>query len=88
MVDVSNFPATESQNYELTLLIIQGETPYYANSVEINGNNVFLYSYLDDRAPTPIAGRIELQYFRILYISSSNIFVFTKLESYGGFPPP
>jgi hypothetical protein len=88
MVDVSNFPTTESQTYELTLLIVQGETPYYANSIEINGNNVELYSYLNDTPPTPIAGRSEIQYFKIVYIDSSNVVVFTKLESYGGFPPP
>jgi hypothetical protein len=88
MVDVSNFPTTESQVYELSLLIIQGETPYFANSIEINGNNVELYSYLDDTAPNPQAGRIEIQYFKTYYVDSANVFVFTRLESYKGFPPP
>jgi hypothetical protein len=88
MVDVSNFPTTQSQLYELTLLLFQGETPYFANSMEINGNNVTLYSYLDDTAPTPIAGKNEIQYFKIVYSDLSSVLVFTKLESYGGFPPP
>jgi hypothetical protein len=88
MVNVSNFPTTESQAYELTLVLVQGETPYFANSMEINGNNVTLYSYLDDTAPTPTAGRIEIQYFKIFYIDSISVLVFTRLESYKGFPPP
>jgi hypothetical protein len=89
MVDVSNFPTTESQAYELTLFIIQGSVDaFIADDMEINGSNVALFSYLDDTTPTAQVGRIETQYFKIMYINSSNVLVFTRLESYGGFPPP
>jgi len=87
MVDVSNFPTTESQVYDLTLLMFQGPTGYYADSMEINGNNVTLYSDLNNTRPTPQAGRIEIQSFKILNLSGIPS-IFTKLESYGGYPPP
>jgi len=86
MVDVSNFPEDPGL-YDLTLLILQGPTGYYANSMEINGSNAELYSYLNDTPPTPQAGRIEIQSFKILSLYGPPL-IFTKLESYGGFPPP
>jgi hypothetical protein len=85
-VNVTNFPTTESQVYDLTLFIIQSATPYYANAMRINGNNVTLFAYLNDTPPTPTADKIEIQVFKILYGALGNIFVFTKLESYAAVP--
>jgi hypothetical protein len=88
MVDISNFPTTLDQLYELTIIIPQGSTDaWYADSMEINGSPVSLYSYLNDTIPTTTTNMIEIQYFKILYVDASTVFVFTKLESYGGFPP-
>ena len=89
MVDVSNFPTTLDQVYELTLFIIQGSVDaFIANNMEINGSNVSLFSYENATEPTAQAGRIEIQYFKIFYVALGSIYVFTRLESYGGFPPP
>jgi hypothetical protein len=86
MVNVTNFPEAPGL-YDLTLLIVQGPTGYYANSMEINGSNADLYSYLNDTPPTPQAGRIEIQSFKI-FSQYGPPLIFTKLESYRGFPPP
>ena len=89
MVDVTNFPTTSDQLYELTLLIPQGsEDAFCADNMEINGNNVDLFSYENDATPTALANRIEFQYFNIMYVDSNTVYVFTTLKSYGGFPPP
>jgi hypothetical protein len=86
MVDVTNFPEA-SGFYDMSILTIQGPTGYYANSMEINGSNVYSYSYLNDTPPTAQANKIEIQSFRILSFGGANV-VMTKLESYGSLPPP
>jgi hypothetical protein len=85
-INVTNFPTTEAQVYDLTLFIIQSSTPYYVNAMRINGNNVTLFAYLNDTTPTPQANKIEIQLFKILYGAVGNILVFTKLESYAALP--
>jgi hypothetical protein len=85
-INVTNFPTTEAQVYDLSLFIIQSSTPFYASSMRINGNNVTLFAYLNDTPPTPTADKIEIQVFKILYGAVGNILVFTKLESYAALP--
>jgi hypothetical protein len=87
-VTVTNFPTTDAQLYDLTLIIPQSATPYYASSMSINGNNVTLFAYLNDTPPTPQSDKIEIQSFKIFYAGLGSIFVFTKLESYAALPPP
>ena len=70
----------------MSILTIQGPTGYYANSMEINGSNVYSYSYLNDTPPTAQANKLEIQSFKI-YNSGGSAVVLTKLESYGSLPP-
>jgi hypothetical protein len=86
MVNVTQFPEV-SGVYDMSILTIQGPTGYYANSMEINGSNVYSYSYLNDTPPTAQANKIEIQSFKIFNLGGSAL-VLTKLESYGSLPPP
>jgi hypothetical protein len=83
-LNVTNYPTSGTELYELTLLIVQSSTPHYVNAMTINGSPVSIFGYLNDTPPTPQARKLEIQTFKIFY----GAVVFTKLESYNGLPPP
>ena len=84
---LTNLPTTQSQLYDLTLIINQSTTGYYASSMNINGDNV-TFGFLNDTAPTPQASKVEIQKFKILYGGEGFVFVFSELQSYYALPPP
>jgi hypothetical protein len=83
-LNVTNYPTSGTELYELTLLIVQSSTPHYVNAMTINGDPVSLFGYLNDTIPIPQARKLEIQTFKIFFGGV----VFTKLESYNGLPPP
>jgi hypothetical protein len=83
---LTNLPTTESQFYYLTLIIAQSTTAYYANSMNVNGDNV-TFGFLNDTAPTPQASKFDIQTFKIFYGAVGFIYVFSELQSYYALPP-
>jgi hypothetical protein len=84
---LTNLPTTEGQLYDLTLIISQSTTGYYASSMNVNGDNV-TFGFLNDTTPTPQASKFEIQTFKIFYGAVGFIFVFSELQSYYAPPPP
>jgi hypothetical protein len=83
---LTNLPTTEAQFYYLTLIIAQSTTAYYANSMNVNGDNV-TFGFLNDTAPTPQASKFDIQTFKIFYGAVGFIYVFSELQSYYALPP-
>jgi hypothetical protein len=54
----------------ITLVLVQGGTPYYANVLQIAGTPVTI-KWANNTTPTPAATITEIQTFTLLYISST-----------------
>ena len=84
-VNLTNLPTTESQLYDLRLIIAQSPTGYYANSMYVNGDTT-TFGFLNDTTPTAQASKFEIQTFKIFYGGEGFISVFSELQSYYALP--
>lgn len=66
----TNVPTTDNQTITITLILNQGNTPYYVNGVQINGTteNILWTGY---EVPTPQPGKKEFQIFNLIRTGSS-----------------
>lgn len=66
----TNIPTTDNRVITVQLYLIQGNTPYYANAVQINGVSQTI-RWAGYAAPTASANRFEVQTFRIFRVAGS-----------------
>jgi hypothetical protein len=76
-----NVPTTNNRTITVALVLVQGSTPYYPSSVQINGTNQTI-KWANATAPTPTASRTELVTFSLIYMSSAWT-VIGQLGTYG-----
>ena len=88
---MSNFPTASNSAYDLTILYEQNTPGALADAMEVNCNAVNRFCFSNDYKPGAVAYNWEIQKFKIFYFSSSNVVVFTVLETYcsnSNMPPP
>ena len=88
---MSNFPTSSNTAYDLTILYEQNTPGAYAETMDVNCNAVNRFCWSNDSRPNTVAYNWEIQKFKIFYFSSSNVVVFTVLETYcsnSNMPPP
>lgn len=65
-----NIPATNNRGILVSIVIIQGATPYIPNVVQIEGSN-YTVKYLGGNVPTGNASKIDIVSFSLLRVSNS-----------------
>lgn len=68
--NITNLPVIANRAYVVTLILVQGASPFYANALQIGGNSVTI-KWPNASAPTPTANRVEVQSFTLTYVSSA-----------------
>lgn len=77
----TNVPLTNGRSYVLTLIIMQGNTPYIPHAVSINGASQNIY-WNDNQQPFGTANKKEI--FTFTLVRSNNSWTITaSLSSYG-----
>lgn len=79
--NITNLPTTANKSYCITLILIQGATPYYGNVLQITGTPVTI-RWFNATVPTPMANASEIQTIT-LYYSGSAWMAFGQLTSFG-----
>jgi hypothetical protein len=77
----TNVPTTNNRTIGLSLILSQGSSPYYCNSVQVDGSNVTI-KWPGAAAPTPVANRLEIQNILLVRVGSTWSAV-SSLSSYG-----
>jgi hypothetical protein len=77
----TNVPSTSARTTTITLILVQGGTPYYPTSIQIGGTG-YSITWPGGTAPTPRASKVEICTLYILNSSGSFNYV---LGSYGSF---
>jgi len=67
--NMTNLPTTANRSYVITLVLVQGATPYFLNALQIAGTPVTL-NWGNAITPVGTANRVEIVSFILLYISS------------------
>lgn len=80
-VNITNLPTTANRVYVVTLILVQGATPYYANVLQIAGSATTI-RWPGASAPTATANRTEVQTFT-LYYSGAAWTALGQLTSFG-----
>jgi hypothetical protein len=80
-VNITNLPTTANRNYVVSIYLVQGGTPYYVNALNIAGTSNTI-RWAGGSAPSPVAGRVEIQTFS-LYYSGSAWTSLSQLSSFG-----
>lgn len=76
----TNVPQISSRSAVATLVINQGETPYYASNISVNTSSVTI-KWANATVPTPIANRTEVESFTLLNVGG----IWTALGQYTSF---
>jgi hypothetical protein len=87
---MSNFPTASNSAYDLTILYEQNNPGCLADAMNI-GSNGTTFCFSNSGYPSTTAYNWEIQKFKIFYFNSSNVHVFSVLESYcpnSNTPPP
>ena len=79
--NITNLPTTANRSYVVTLILVQGGTPYYANALQVNSSSVSIL-WPNASAPTATASRTEFQTFT-LYYSGAAWTAVGQLTSFG-----
>jgi hypothetical protein len=80
-VNITNLPTTANRNYVVSVYLVQGATPYFANVLQIAGSATTI-KWSGGSAPTATASRVEIQTFS-LYYSGSAWTALSQLSSFG-----
>ena len=80
-VNLTNVPTTNNRTLSITLLLVQGGTPYYANAFQIDGVAQTI-RFVGSVTPTPTASRTEMQTFTLIRAGSAWT-VTSTLSSHG-----
>jgi hypothetical protein len=81
-LNLTSIPVTANRTIVITLILIQGGSAFYCNSLQLNGvgQTVRVPGGVN---PSPVANRREIQTFTCVNTDGSNNFtVFTQLSSY------
>jgi hypothetical protein len=78
----TNVPTTAGRTTTLTLILVQGGTPYYPTSVQINGTG-YSITWAGGSAPTPRASKVEFATFIVTNPSGSFTYVLGQYGSFG-----
>ncbi len=81
--DVTNLPTAISSAGSVTLVLVQGATPYVCNAIQINGAAQTVLWQGSASAPTGNANKTDIMTFRIMRTGASTYVVFGQLESFG-----
>lgn len=76
----TNFPTTDNRVITIQLYLIQGNTPYYANAVQVNGVAQTL-RWAGYTVPNVLAGKFDIQTLRFVRVGGS-FTVFSSLASH------
>jgi len=79
---VTNLPTTAGRVSILSLIIVQGATPYICNAITINGGSSLTIKWPGGTAPTGTASKTEAMVFSI-FNNSGTYTVLGQLSSYG-----
>jgi hypothetical protein len=79
--DITNLPVAADKTYTIALMLIQGNSPFYANALSVNGSPVTI-NWLSNITPAPAANKKEIETFILTYTSSTWT-VFGSYLSYG-----
>lgn len=80
-VNLTNVPSTNDRTLNVTLLLVQGATAYYANAFQIDGVSQTI-NWPGGVTPTPTANRTEIQTFSMIR-TGSTWRILGSIESYG-----
>jgi hypothetical protein len=81
-LNLTSTPTTTNRSIVITLVLIQGASPFWCNSLQLNGVGQTL-RVPGGVNPSPVANRREIQTFTCINTDGSNNFVvFTQLSSY------
>jgi hypothetical protein len=80
-VNITNLPTTANRNYVVSVYLVQGGTPYFANVLQIAGSATTI-KWSGGSAPTATANRVEIQTFS-LYYSGTTWTALSQLSSFG-----
>jgi len=69
-VNITNIPTTSDKAYNLTLILNQGSSAYFANALQVNGVSVQIY-WANSSIPSANANKKDLQSFALYYTASS-----------------
>jgi len=79
---VTNLPTTSGRVSILSLIIVQGATPYICNAITINGGSSLTIKWVGGTAPSGTANKTEAMVFSI-FNNSGTYTVLGQLSSYG-----
>ena len=67
--NITNLPTTSNQSYVITLVLVQGATPYFLNALQIAGTPVTL-NWGNATVPTGTANRYDVVSFVLFYTNA------------------
>ena len=67
--NITNLPTTANRSNIVTLVLVQGATPYFINGLQIAGTPMTL-NWGNAAPPSPTANRIEIVSFILLYTNA------------------
>jgi hypothetical protein len=63
-------PTDANRVYTVSLILVQGATPYYANVLQIGGTPITI-NWANNTTPTPAANKREIETFILTYTGST-----------------
>jgi hypothetical protein len=70
-IDFTNVPTTNDRTVVLTVIIVQGATPYISNAIRINGGSNLTIRWLNGIIPTGTANQVDTITFVLTRVSST-----------------
>jgi hypothetical protein len=67
--NITNLPTTSNRSYAITLVLVQGTTPYFINGLQIAGTSRAL-NWGNAITPIGTASRVEIVSFILLYTNA------------------
>ena len=77
----TNVPTTDNRAHVVTLILVQGATPFYPNAVQVNSGAATI-KWQDNITPTPLANKTEIVSFSLIRVGAAWVVV-GGLSSYG-----
>ena len=78
----TNMLVNANRTVVVTLIIVQGSTPYYPSGVQINGSAQTI-KWISASTPTPTANRTEIFSFSLIQTTAGTWIVLGQMASYG-----
>ena len=78
----TNMLVNANRTVVVTIVIVQGSTPYYPSGVQINGSAQTI-KWISASTPTPTANRTEIYSFSLIQTTAGTWIVLGQMASYG-----